>query len=786
MSGRENTSYALTAAVMLAIAAVAVFSWFRLQIATQNLVEDELSTILDISHRAVEAWADGHQHAVELWADSAEVTSFTQRLLEIDPSQEALLLDPAQSAAREFFAPILASRFYRGYFLIGRDGLSLSSTRDANVGTPNLVLAQPKFLESIWNAEPAITTPMRSDEPLVNENGVLVADQATMFVGAPVRDAEGEIVAALTLRLDPAQDFTAILQRGRVGESGETYAFDGEGRFITESRFDDQLRAIGLLDTDQYAILNLSVVDPGVNLVAGEDGALPVDERPLTRMASEAIDMRDGVDLGGYRDYRGVDVIGAWLWDDSLRLGIASEQDVAEAYGVLRSNKLAIFGVTMFVEILILGGAIALVHNRRQLVDTGERYRELFDTAGDAIITVDSEQGIVLFNKRAEAMFGYQVDEVIGRPQGMLLPADERGVHEEHVKHFAGGDVDRRLMGQRGTLSGLRSDGVMFPAEITISKRQVRGEFEFTSVVRDITERKEMEDAVDAYAKKLGRSNEELKEYATLAAHDLQEPLRKIEIFADKIVTNSVADLSEKSLDDLERLVRSVQRMRALVGDLLSYAHASARSRNLESVDLETLAGEVVIDLQYQIEKTGGSVHVEHLPVIEADPIQMSQLLRNLIDNGLKFHQPDIPPMVTVEGQVVDNEHTGGPRICRFTVRDNGIGFDEKHADQIFSMFQRLHGISEYPGTGIGLALCHRIAEHHSGEITATSTPGEGSTFTVNLPVTHDPEPDTPPTTVGTRQPPTYPTTHSAQTPTFVPSRTSIETSLVEGDATTT
>jgi PAS domain S-box-containing protein len=388
--------------------------------------------------------------------------------------------------------------------------------------------------------------------------------------------------------------------------------------------------------------------------------------------------------------------------------------------------------------------------------ESEERFRELFETAGDAIITVDSEQRIVLFNKQAEAMFGYQVDEVIGRPLGMLLPADVRGVHEEHVKHFAGGDVDRRVIGQRATLSGLRSDGVMFPVEIAISKRLAKGEFEFTSVVRDITERKEMEDAVDAYAKSLERSNVELEEYATVAAHDLQEPLRKIEIFADRIVTNSADELSAQSADYLERLGRSVHRMRALIDDLLSYAQVSAQPRNFESVDLGTLAGEVIIDLtggDVIIDLTGGDVNIGHLPVIDADPIQMSQLLRNLIGNALKFHRPDIPPMVTVEGQIVDDEHTGGPRICRLTVRDNGIGFDEMYADQIFSMFQRLHGVSEYPGAGIGLALCRRIVEHHGGDITVTSTPGEGSTFVVSLPVTHDPEPGTPLATEGTFTP---------------------------------
>lgn len=173
-----------------------------------------------------------------------------------------------------------------------------------------------------------------------------------------------------------------------------------------------------------------------------------------------------------------------------------------------------------------------------------------------------------------------------------------------------------------------------------------------------------------------------------------------------------------------------------MIDGLLSYARISTHGENFESVDMHTLTNQVTADLRDQIEECGGDVHVGDLPVIEADPIQMSQLLSNLITNGLKFHRPDVPPKVTVMGQISDSVQ--GSQMLEITIQDNGVGFDENDSNRIFSMLERLHGRSEYPGSGIGLALCRRIAERHGGKITATSTPGKGSTFTVSLPIVHD------------------------------------------------
>jgi hypothetical protein len=190
-------------------------------------------------------------------------------------------------------------------------------------------------------------------------------DQPTMFVGAPVRDPTGAVIAALTFRLDPGQDFTAILQRGRIGASGETYAFDREGRLISESRFDDQLRSIGLLGPEDRGILNIEVRDPGETLLRAGVNGRPREHRPLTRMAASALAGEAGVDLDGYRDYRGVPVIGAWLRDSDLELGLTVEIDRREAYATVNSTRTVIFALSGLAMCLMIGLAFFVAVWRR-------------------------------------------------------------------------------------------------------------------------------------------------------------------------------------------------------------------------------------------------------------------------------------------------------------------------------------------------------------------------------------------------------------------------------------
>ncbi len=245
----------------------------------------------------------------------------------------------------------------------------------------------------------------------------------------------------------------------------------------------------------------------------------------------------------------------------------------------------------------------------------------------------------------------------------------------------------------------------------------------------------ELEQRVAERTAALQRSNNELGQFASVASHDLQEPLRKVQAFGDRLAAKA-ADLDDVGRDYVQRMLAAAARMRTLINDLLAYSRVTTKAKPPEPVDLAAVARDVVCDLEGRLQQTGGRVEVGELPVVTAEPTQMRQLLQNLIGNALKFHKPGEPPVVHVTARVLANGAAGdGPPRAEVAVADNGIGFDEKYLDRIFAVFQRLHGRGEFEGTGVGLAICRKIAEQHGGAITARSAPGGGSTFVVTLPL---------------------------------------------------
>jgi PAS domain S-box-containing protein len=241
-------------------------------------------------------------------------------------------------------------------------------------------------------------------------------------------------------------------------------------------------------------------------------------------------------------------------------------------------------------------------------------------------------------------------------------------------------------------------------------------------------------DQLKIFNEKLQQSNRELQDFAYVASHDLQEPLRKIQAFGDRLERKYREALSEEGADYLQRMRHAAKRMQVLIEDLLTFSRVSTKSQPFVAVNLEEITRDVLSDLEVRIEQTGATVHLDKLPTLDADPLQMRQLMQNLVGNALKFSQPDVPPVIKIFGDF--NQITNLPgNICQIKIQDNGIGFEEKYTDRIFTVFQRLHGRGEYEGSGVGLAVCRKIVERHNGHITAESAVGEGATFIITLPV---------------------------------------------------
>ncbi len=233
---------------------------------------------------------------------------------------------------------------------------------------------------------------------------------------------------------------------------------------------------------------------------------------------------------------------------------------------------------------------------------------------------------------------------------------------------------------------------------------------------------------LEARAKELKRSNEELEQFASIASHDLSEPLRKVQMFSRRLQEVEAAQLSARGEDYINRMIAAAERMETLIRDLLEFSRVTTRGNPFSRVDLGEVFHAAVADLEVSVAESGAKIEIGTLPVVAADPLQMRQLAQNLISNAVKFHRDGDPPRVQVHGEIQDG-------IARVVVADDGIGFDPRYAGRIFRVFERLHGRSAYRGTGIGLALCRKIAERHGGGIVAEGRLGDGATFTVELPV---------------------------------------------------
>jgi signal transduction histidine kinase len=256
-----------------------------------------------------------------------------------------------------------------------------------------------------------------------------------------------------------------------------------------------------------------------------------------------------------------------------------------------------------------------------------------------------------------------------------------------------------------------------------------------------ISSEKQTQAAMSQHARELSRSNSELEQFASVASHDLQEPLRKILAFGDRLEQKCSGAVDAEALDYLKRMRGAAARMQDLINGLLNYSRISSRAQPFERVDLSKVLREVLTDLETRIEEAAARIEVKGLPEIDADPMQMRQLLQNLIGNALKFHRPDRLPVIRIAGtrlapvEAQERGYSPHEYLYEITVEDNGVGFDPQHAGRMFQVFQRLHSRKEFEGTGVGLAICRKIAERHGGQITAQSQVGHGAKFTITLPL---------------------------------------------------
>jgi PAS domain S-box-containing protein len=365
--------------------------------------------------------------------------------------------------------------------------------------------------------------------------------------------------------------------------------------------------------------------------------------------------------------------------------------------------------------------------------------RTVIDNVPDLIFAKDTHSRFILNNRAFAQFVGVQLAaDALGRTDEDFFPPE---LAEAYLAD------DRNVMQGTAQVVG-KEEPIIDPsgARRWISTTKVplkRPDGKIIGLVglsRDITEKKKGAERMERMVGELARSNSELEQFAYVASHDLQEPLRKIQAFSSRLRDRWGEVLGDQGADYLHRVENAAARMQILIEDLLAYSRVTSKAKPFVPVELSEVAEGVLSDLEARIERLSARVEVGPLPQVAADPIQMRQLLQNLIGNALKFHRKDSTPVVRLYAETPeqtaesDGAHDAA-EFCRIRVEDNGIGFEPKHATKIFQVFQRLHSRNEYQGSGIGLAVCKKIVDRHGGAIEALGTPGQGATFVVTLPL---------------------------------------------------
>ncbi|MGB8521406.1 MAG: PAS domain S-box protein [Candidatus Acidiferrales bacterium] len=357
----------------------------------------------------------------------------------------------------------------------------------------------------------------------------------------------------------------------------------------------------------------------------------------------------------------------------------------------------------------------------KRLAQMEGRYRGLLEAAPDAMVVVNQVGEIVLLNVQAEKQFGYRRDELVGQKVKNIIP---EGFAERLVADRLRSAEDA-LAQQIGTgieLYGRRKNGSEFPIEIMLSPLESAEGILVTAAVRDITTRKKAEAHLLQKVKELNRSNEELEQFAYIASHDLQEPLRMVASYTQLLSRRYKGKLDSDAEEFISFAVDGASRMQRLIKDLLAYSRVGTKAKDLLDTSSEEALQQALINLRGAIEESGAQVTHDPLPIVVADEMQLIQLFQNLVGNAIKYQNPGVP-------RIHISAARNGEKRWKFSVRDNGLGIDSQYFERIFGMFQRLHKREEFEGTGVGLAICKKIVERHGGSISVESQLGHGSTF---------------------------------------------------------
>jgi PAS domain S-box-containing protein len=696
----------------------------------RSSIQDTLTAVLRATQGTMNLWVQVQKRRVETLASEPRVQEFA-----------------AKSVARPASASVqdVAEQAVEDRCIVSKQGQCLANGEGAARNHLHPVgWLRPDLLARVFAGETVLVPPL-----------VRSADAApVMYIVAPIRNRVGDIIAAFAEGLDPAADFTHIAKLGVIGRSGETYAFDSRGRMLTESRFDSMLAADGLLETGGRSILAVELRDPGGPLGNGFQAALPRARQPLTRMAASAVRGESGADLDGYRDYRGILVLGVWTWDKDLGIGLTSEIDAGEAMAFYNNTRLAVLGIlgATVAGAILLSLLVVVINDRsnralreardslemrvaertRELTDSRTRLGNTFEQAAVGMATVGIDGGWLQVNRKLCDILGYSREELLRLTFRDVTHADHLQADAEIFNRL----LEKAVADSSGETRYVRKDGSVIWVNLTGAVvYDAAGTPDYLNVViEDISGRRQVQEALREAQRTAEEATRAKSEFLANMSHEIRTPMNAI-IGMSYLALQTALDAKQRNY--VEKAHRSARNLLNIINDILDFSKIEAGRLEIESADfqlesvLDNLASMVGLAAQNKGVELLFRLQPDLPTALVGDALRLGQVLNNLGNNAVKFTDAGGEILIEVDAL----QQTESDAQLRFAVRDTGIGMPPEQQSKLFQSFSQadVSTTRKYGGTGLGLAICKRLTGLMGGEIQVQSSPGAGSTFSFTV-----------------------------------------------------
>jgi PAS domain S-box-containing protein len=724
---------------ILVVAGTSFYTLSHLEERYRQETGESLKALLNATHNSIRIWAKENMLRVQRRASDPELLRLANEIRRLLPDHSAIQRSKSLHRLDYFLESFEGRLGKEGYYLLNLDGTIMASDREDLIGTENPISKQrPEFLARALRGETlAIPATLEGNIPF-------------SFFASPVYDSKHTMVAILALKVVPQLQGSSILKSVRIGNTAETYGFDRNGMMLSQSRFEQELKAAGLLAEDRSSILGIRLADPGYNVI--EQGMEQYPESPpLTLMVRQAISGKKGINIDGYRDYRGVEVMGAWIWDPQLEIGIASEIDVKEAmesFNYTQRIVIMVLGLTTLLS-LSLSTVIFFVSKQanRQLSKARdvledkveERTAEiqlkeqqnfdLYDNAPVAYFSISiAKSSVKKHNKAFARLLGFQredlgvvvINDFIIKDRGEGTSYDELLDIVDEYKIIE--DLEIHLQ---------RKDGKRLWAQLSANPHyDDAGKLdELRCSVIDITERRAADKALKKARQLADDANRAKSDFLANMSHEIRTPMNAI-IGMSHLALGT--DLNSKQKNYISKVYQAAQSLLGIINDILDFSKIEAGKLDMEVIDfhldsvLENLASLVGIKAQEKGIELLFDFDPQAPMVLKGDPLRLGQILVNLANNAVKF---------TEEGEIIVSislmEQEDNRVKLGFSVKDSGIGLSEEQQKRLFQSFSQADSSTtrRFGGTGLGLAISKKLTEMMGGEIGVSSSPGNGSDF---------------------------------------------------------